>query len=167
MIVVDFNPEAVHLVEELAPTPAKPVESDVRTIARVREDGEVVAAALVADRRMLPHGATVEVGIAGRPRAITRGFLLAVMDEACAGVTRVEARTRYGHRAVARLLWWLGWQVEAWMTRAWDGREDALLWSITPEQWAARRRTIQAGSILRPHESGARPSSFGAHAPSG
>jgi len=138
--------DALDLLRELAPPQEKPCGSDLRSISRVR-DGRVVATVVLAQRRILPYGATVEIAIAARPLMVTRGFLRAAMDEACAGVTRIEAHTHVDNDPVIRLLNWLGFQREGVLQRAWNGREPALLWSITPEQWGRRRPATDRSRI--------------------
>lgn len=151
MIVIEDNsPAALGLLGELAAPQEKFFDGELRSISRVR-DGRVTATVVLARRRTLPHGATIELAAAAKPMAVTRAFLLAAMDEACAGVTRVEAFTSDTNRSAIRLLSWLGFQREGDLQRAWNGLAPAILWSITPEQWLTRAECLRSRLLRCAH----------------
>ena len=97
------------------------------------KDGVLSAGMVVHNHRPTPKGAVAEIVAAiGDPRHAVRGMfkipLDYVFDEA--GITRLEAKVRRGNRRCRNLVAGLGFTSEGVMRAGWDGREDAVLYSL-------------------------------------
>ena len=109
----------------------------------VVHDGGLIAGAVYHQYRPQKHGATVEASLASTsPRWCTRAVLKAMFAYPFVqlGATRLQVTCARKNRRARRLAERLGFRMEGVGRRLWDGKQDAIVYSMMPEEcrWLGR-----------------------------
>ena len=100
--------------------------------------GETIVVGFVFNHyRILTEGSSVEVSMASDdPKAVTRGVLRKAFEYPFVqlGVARLEAKTSAANARCRKLLAGLGFTEEGTLRRAWDGKIDAVWFSMLPDE---------------------------------
>ena len=109
-------------------------------------DQILVAGVVFSNYNQLPHGSFIELSVASdSARWLTRPVLREIFTYPfeVLNVTRLQTLCHRNNRRARKLTRGLGFKQEGIARRAWDGRSDAVLHSMTVNDWRKMRERFR------------------------
>lgn len=132
---VVFGPDVAAWVIRQMPIPAEGLRNGA-TIG-ISDNGQIIAGAVFTDYRVMPYGKDIQITFAATsPRWATRSNIRSIFSYpfiqcGCARLTTITGRK---NKRARKLIEGLGFRLEGVVRKAYDGRQDAIVYGLLRDE---------------------------------